>query len=283
MQKLKRLVTCSCALTSPTSPPAHNDAERPGDNNQRSAAHEDPRLAALTARPGRPRLRVEPDYAFSLVERRLRERVSKQLLPRINDLVDTFRAHEGEDSIMYTEARVLQDQLQERAQGKLMLDGEPIGGGDELEQAIKGLEDHVEDYFRRNPGITRPTLPPRLPTAGTPVDVDLPSHSVGPLFPVFFLKTPTVTRPGSDAGISDDVMQAALKMVKVHSQTSRSMENEQNVINTRVGNFLRAIWQNERVHMMVVIKAKENKDNVEKLVESLRQLVQSNPNLGRNY
>ncbi|AZR24769.1 hypothetical protein NX81_006535 [Xanthomonas vasicola] len=78
-------------------------------------------------------------------------------------------------------------------------------------------------------------------------------------------------------------MQAALKMVKVHSQTSRSMENEQNVINTRVGNFLRAIWQNERVHMMVVIKAKENKDNAEKLVESLRQLVQSNPNLGRNY
>ncbi|WP_259385365.1 hypothetical protein, partial [Xanthomonas vasicola] len=148
---------------------------------------------------------------------------------------------------------------------------------------LKGLEDHVEDYFRRNPGITRPTLPPRLPTAGTPVDVDLPSHSVGPLFPVFFLKTPTVTRPGSDAGISDDVMQAALKMVKVHSQTSRSMENEKNVINTRVGNFLRAIWQNERVHMVVVIKAKENKDNAEKLVESLRQLVQSNPSLGLNY
>ncbi|MBV6811347.1 hypothetical protein KWH19_16580 [Xanthomonas campestris pv. pennamericanum] len=78
-------------------------------------------------------------------------------------------------------------------------------------------------------------------------------------------------------------MRAALKMVKVHSQTSRSMENEQNVINTRVGNFLRAIWQNKRVHMMVVIKAKENKDNAEKLVESLRQLVQSNPSLGRNY
>lgn len=30
---------------------------------------------------------------------------------------------------------------------------------------------------------------------------------------------------------------------------------------------------------MVVIKAKENKDDAEKLVESLRQLVQSNPSL----
>ncbi|MBV6806809.1 hypothetical protein KWH38_13530 [Xanthomonas campestris pv. convolvuli] len=78
-------------------------------------------------------------------------------------------------------------------------------------------------------------------------------------------------------------MRAALKMVKVHSQTSRSMENEQNVINTRVGNFLMAIWQDKRVDMMVVIKAKENKDNAEKLVESLRQLVQSNPSLRRNY
>ncbi|WP_228736313.1 hypothetical protein [Xanthomonas euvesicatoria] len=228
-------------------------------------------------------MRVEPDYAFSHVERRLRERVRAQLLPRIDNLVDTFRALEGGNGIKYAEAQVLQDQLHERAQGILVRDGEPIGGVDELEQAIKGLEDHVEDYFRRNPGISRPTLPPRLPTAGTPVDVDLPSHSTGPLFPAFFLKTPTVTRPGSYAEISDDVMRAALKMVKVHSQTSRSMENEQNVINTRVGNFLRAIWQNKRVHMMVVIKAKENKDNAEKLVESLRQLVQSNPSLGRNY
>ncbi|CEJ41748.1 exported hypothetical protein [Xanthomonas citri pv. bilvae] len=217
MQKLKRLVTCSCALTSPTSPPAHNDAERPGDHNQRSAAHGDPRLAALTARPGRPRLHAEPDYASSSVERRMRERIRTQLQPRIDDLVYTFRALEGGNSIKYAEAQALQGQLQERAQGILMRDGELIGAGDELEQAIKGLEDYVDDYLRRNPGINRPTVPPRLPTTGTPVDVDLPSHSTGTSFPAFFLKSPPVTRPGSFAEMSDDVMRAALKMVKVHS------------------------------------------------------------------
>ncbi|MDS0760156.1 hypothetical protein N5947_06865, partial [Xanthomonas citri pv. punicae] len=65
----------------------------------------------------------------------MRERIRTQLQPRIDDLVHTCRALEGGNSIKYAEAKALQVQLQERAQGILMRDGELIGGGDELEQA----------------------------------------------------------------------------------------------------------------------------------------------------
>ncbi|OAX53454.1 hypothetical protein A6R73_00820 [Xanthomonas translucens pv. poae] len=74
-------------------------------------------------------------------------------------------------------------------------------------------------------------------------------------------------------------MAAALSLVKVDSQTSSAMENEENLLNTRVGNFLQAISKDQDVNMMVVITAKHNKDKAADLVDALKRLLKPLPNL----
>ena len=92
-------------------------------------------------------------------------------------------------------------------------------------------------------------------------------------------KTASVTRPGSHAQIKYEVMKAALRMVKVDDQTSKSMEDEKNVLNTKVGNFLEAIRQGKDVNILAVITAKENNENATDLVNALKNLIKKNPQL----
>ncbi|WIH06713.1 hypothetical protein KHF85_00640 [Xanthomonas translucens pv. graminis] len=78
-------------------------------------------------------------------------------------------------------------------------------------------------------------------------------------------------------------MEAALSLVKVECQTSRAMEDEENIVNAKVVDFLEAIKENKMVNMLVVIRAKEanmetNGDAVE-LVNALKHLVKRLPNL----
>ncbi|QDI05967.1 hypothetical protein E4A48_17510 [Xanthomonas cerealis pv. cerealis] len=74
-------------------------------------------------------------------------------------------------------------------------------------------------------------------------------------------------------------MKAALRMVKVDDQTSKSMEDEKNVLNTKVGNFLEAIRQGKDVNIVAVITAKENNENATDLVNALKNLIKKNPQL----
>ncbi|OAX66220.1 hypothetical protein KFS86_00610 [Xanthomonas translucens pv. hordei] len=74
-------------------------------------------------------------------------------------------------------------------------------------------------------------------------------------------------------------MKAALRMVKVDDQTSKSMEDEKNVLNTKVGNFLEAIRQGKDVNILAVITAKENNENATDLVNALNNLIKKNPQL----
>ncbi|KTF40116.1 hypothetical protein F0H33_00645 [Xanthomonas translucens pv. undulosa] len=74
-------------------------------------------------------------------------------------------------------------------------------------------------------------------------------------------------------------MKAALRMVKVDDQTSKSMEDEKNVLNTKVGNFLEAIRQGKDVNILAVITAKENNENATDLVNALKNLIKKNPQL----
>jgi hypothetical protein len=57
------------------------------------------------------------------------------------------------------------------------------------------------------------------------------------------------------------------------------MENPENVLNTKVGNFLEAIRQDKPVNMMAVITAKENRGNSKMLVNALKNLITRLPDL----
>ncbi|MBC3972794.1 hypothetical protein KAF26_00610 [Xanthomonas translucens pv. secalis] len=74
-------------------------------------------------------------------------------------------------------------------------------------------------------------------------------------------------------------MKAALRMVKVDDQTSKSMEDEKNVLNTKVGNFLEAIRQGKDVNILAVVTAKQNNENATDLVNALKNLIKENPQL----
>ncbi|AKK66102.1 hypothetical protein ISN36_18220 [Xanthomonas translucens pv. undulosa] len=74
-------------------------------------------------------------------------------------------------------------------------------------------------------------------------------------------------------------MKAALRMVKVDDQTSKSMEDEKNVLNTKVGNFLEAIRQGKDVNILAVVTAKQNNENATDLVNALKNLIKKNPQL----
>ncbi|QSQ43397.1 hypothetical protein ISN35_06190 [Xanthomonas translucens pv. undulosa] len=74
-------------------------------------------------------------------------------------------------------------------------------------------------------------------------------------------------------------MKAALRMVKVDDQTSKSMEDEKNVLNTKVGNFLEAIRQGKDVNIVAVVTAKQNNENATDLVNALKNLIKKNPQL----
>ncbi len=282
MKTVKKLLTCSCSFTSPDSPPDHDDAERAGESNQGPARPGDRRLSGLTDRPRPPRPQAAPAYAFSTPERQVRTKIETHLLPRINDLVELCRTLHVE-GIPTDQAEALQSLMQQRVQGTLVHAGVQIGGGDDLEEAVKRLEDQVEDYFQQNPDIGRPILRPQLPPVATSDHVNTPSSSRRPLLPPYMLRPNPVTREGRRAEITHDVMRAALKMVHVPSQTSSAMEQADNVVDTKVGNFLEAIRQNKQVHMMVVATAKENKGNASDLVNALRSLVKSQPKLGRSW
>jgi len=88
-----------------------------------------------------------------------------------------------------------------------------------------------------------------------------------------------VTRPGSKANISPEVMRAALDIVKVHSQTSSAMNDPENVLKTNVENLLHAIRDDRPVNIMAVSTAKDNNSNPAHLVQALKQLVSSCPKL----
>lgn len=278
MQKVKQLLTCSRSFTSP---PADDHVQQHGCHSQGSGRSGNQQLAMLADRPRRTRLPVEPEYAFSSVERQLRKRVETNLLPRINQVVQLCRLPEGGKIPGYEDGLMLQNQIEKRAKGILVndYDGTPIKGVDELEQAVKRLEDQVENYFQNNPEVARPVLRPRLVTADVSRRADTPSRSPMPSLPAIVLKTSPVTRPGSKANISPEVMQAALEIVKVHSQTSSAMENPENVLKTKVGNLLHAIQEDRQVNMMVVSTAKDNNSNPAHLVQALIQLVSSCPKL----
>ncbi|SBV50591.1 hypothetical protein XBLMG947_1371 [Xanthomonas bromi] len=282
MKTIKKLLTCSGSFTSPGSPPDHDDVDRAGESNQGPARPGEHRLSGLTDRPIPPRPQAAPAYAFSSSERQVRTRIKTQLLPRINDLLELCRTLDVE-SIPTDQAEALQSLMQQRVQGTLVHAGQPIGGGDDLEEAVKRLEDHVEDYFRRNPDIARPILQPQLPAVATSDHVNTSYSSRRPLLSPYMLRPNPVTREGRRAEISNEVMRAALKMVHVPSQTSSAMEQAENVVDTKVGNFLEAIRQNKQVDMMVVATAKEHKDNASDLVDALRNLVKSQPRLGRSW
>ena len=152
-----------------------------------------------------------------------------------------------------------------------------------MEAAVNQLQEQVEHYFVSNPGTPPPTLRPRLSEADALVHADTPVRSPRPYVPRFVPKTAPVTRPGSDAGIDKDVMKAALSLVKVDCQTSSVMEDEENMVNAKVANFLEAINKDERVNMLVVIRAKESNGesngNAVELVNALKNLVRWLPNL----
>ena len=281
MQKVKQLLTCSRSFTSPSSPAADHHAQQHRDCSQGSDGSGNQRLVMLANRPRRPRLQVEPEYAFSSVERQLRKRVETNLLPRINQVVQLCRLPEGAKIPVYEAALMLQNQLEKRAKGILVneYDGTPIGGGDDLEAAVRKLEDQVENYFRNNPEVPRPVLRPRLVVAGPSQQADPPLPSRFPSVPAIVLKNSPVTRPGSKANISPEVMRAALDIVKVHSQTSSAMNDPENVLKTNVENLLHAIRDDRPGNIMAVSTAKDNNSNPAHLVQALKQLVSSCPKL----
>ncbi|WP_249260616.1 hypothetical protein [Xanthomonas graminis] len=280
MQKLKRILTCSTSFTSPSSPgspaspPIQRAAEQGCDRRHVRAASGDARLEALAEKPIRPYMHgvLEGDLPFP--ERTLRRRINTELLPRTKRLVEVCEQLENGNAPEYSEALNLQKQLEERSRGMLVDEhGEPIGGGDELADAVDQLQKVVNAYFDRNPGTPPPILRPRLPAADVPVQSNQPSVSA------FLPKEAKVRRRGSHAEIDEDIMAAALHLVKVDSQTSSAMENPENVLNTKVGNFLEAIRQDKPVNMMAVITAKENRGNSKMLVNALKNLITRLPDL----
>ncbi|CTP91793.1 hypothetical protein A6R71_03850 [Xanthomonas translucens pv. arrhenatheri] len=74
-------------------------------------------------------------------------------------------------------------------------------------------------------------------------------------------------------------MATALSLVHVDSQSSSAMDDKENLLKTRVGNFLQAISKNKDVNMMVVSIAKENNGNAADLVDALKKLLEPLPNL----
>ncbi|WP_260676223.1 hypothetical protein [Xanthomonas graminis] len=276
-------MTCSTSFTSPTSPtspsspaspPIQRAAEQGRDRRHVRAASGDARLEALAEKPIRPYMEGVPKQRLHSSERSIRNRINIQLLPRTTELVEVCKQLENGNAPEYSEAMNLQKQLEKRSRGMLVDEHDkPIGGGDELAEAVDQLEKAVNAYFDRNPGTPRPILRPRLPAADVPVQSNQPS------VPAFLPKEAIVRRRGSHAQIDEDIMAAALHLVKVDSQTSSAMENPENVLNTKVGNFLEAIRQDKSVNMMAVIEAKENRGNSKRLVNALKNLIRRLPDL----
>ncbi|UKE77808.1 hypothetical protein [Xanthomonas graminis] len=288
MQKLKRILTCSTSFTSPTSPsspdspaspPIQRAAEQGRDRRHVRAASGDARLEALAEKPIRPYMHGMLEGDLPSPERQLRRRINTELLPKTKKLVEVCEQLENATIPEYPVAVDLQRQLELRSQGILFDEGEQIGGGDELDHQVGQLEKDVGRYFDSNPGTPPPTLRPRLSMADGQVHVDFPFCSAWPYAPAFVPKTAPVTRPGSHAEIDDDVMATALSLVHVDSQSSSAMDDKENLLKTRVGNFLQAISKNKDVNMMVVSIAKENNGNAADLVDALKKLLEPLPNL----
>ncbi|WP_237649983.1 hypothetical protein [Xanthomonas translucens] len=290
MQTLKKILTCSSSFTSPPSPTSpscpliQRDAEQGSDRWHVRAASGDPRLEALAEKPTRPYMHGVLEGDLPSAERAIRRRIKTHLLPKINDLVEECKNLENENFPEYATALDLKNQLEKRSRGVLIDEGgEKIEGGDELEKMVGDLEKKVDHYFTRNPGTPRPTLrltlPPGLLAANAHVHLAALVRSNWSSVPAFVPKTASVTRPGSHAQIKYEVMKAALRMVKVDDQTSKSMEDEKNVLNTKVGNFLEAIRQGKDVNILAVITAKENNENATDLVNALKNLIKKNPQL----
>ncbi|UKE73522.1 hypothetical protein [Xanthomonas graminis] len=291
MQKLKRILTCSTSFTSPTSPgspaspPIQGDAEQGSDRRHVRAASGDARLEALAEKPIRPYMDgvLEGDLPFP--ERELRCRINTELLPRTNTLLQVCEQLENPTIPEYAfipehaVAMDLKRQLEMRSQGILSDQGEQIGGGDDLDQAVGQLEKDVRRYFDSNSGTPPPTLRPLLSMADGRIHVDSPFCSPWPSVSAFVPKTAPVTRPGSHAEITDDVMATALSMVHVDSQSSSAMDDKENLLKTRVGNFLQAIRKDKDVNILVVNRAKENNGNAADLVDALKKLLEPLPNL----
>ncbi|WLA12476.1 hypothetical protein MO327_00630 [Xanthomonas translucens] len=290
MQTLKKILTCSSSFTSPPSPTSpscpliQRDAKQGSDHWHVRAASGDSRLEALAEKPIRPYMHGVLEGDLPSAERDIRGRIKMHLLPKINDLVEDCKDLENGNFPEYATALDLQNQLEKRSRGVLIDEGgERIEGCDELEKMVGDLEKKVDDYFTRNPGTHRPTLRPALTpgllAANAHVQLAALVRSNWSSVPEFVPKTALVTRRGSHAQIKKEVMKAALRMVKVDDQTSKSMEDEKNVLNTKVGNFLEAIRQGKDVNILAVVTAKQNNENATDLVNALKNLIKKNPQL----
>ncbi|UKE73463.1 HMG-box domain-containing protein [Xanthomonas graminis] len=231
MPRFGRFLGIGSSSGSSSSRRAENESERRNAQRETPAASADPRLAGLTSRPAP----ASPPRALSSVEQLSHSDIHRNIRPNLVTIRDQCQ-HIPELHRTYQRA----DLALGHADRRLNNDFTAMPRDDlarELEKCKKEFERYTETQYQPVKASDR-----------------------------YAQKTPTL--PGSDAQISQDVMQTAMNMLfGFHTMVNPIKMDEWH--KSEVGKILVAISKNEQVSHAAVYEAYQHKDNPRALIEAL--------------